>query len=141
MDKQSLQDRLLRLRDYLGLLDEVKSQGLERYRRDPLLRGAGERYFQLSLEILLDIGSHVIAQHGLSKPDTYADIFRVLADSDLIADDLYGELEGLAGFRNLLVHDYLRLDSNRVFQLLQEKLPLLERLASTYEGLIEPEEH
>ena len=102
-----------------------------------MLRGAGERYLQLSIEILLDLGSHIIAARGLAAPDTYADVFHILAEGGLLPDAVHRQVEGMAGFRHLLVHDYLRLDPERVFALLVEKLPVLEELARLYEGIAE----
>jgi uncharacterized protein YutE (UPF0331/DUF86 family) len=42
-------------------------------------------------------------------------------------------LRGLAGFRNLLVHDYARVDPGRVREMLQTRLPDLEAFAAAVE--------
>jgi len=135
VDKELVEERLRRLEEYLALLRDIEKRGVNAYMADPLLRGASERYLQLGLEILLDIGSHIIADRGLRKPDSYADIFQILTENDVLPAEFNMQLEGMAGFRNLLVHDYIRLDSHRVFQLLTEKLPVLEELAVRYRAL------
>ncbi|RCX32269.1 type VII toxin-antitoxin system HepT family RNase toxin [Thioalbus denitrificans] len=141
VDKDLVAERLQRLDEYLHHLRDIEKKGKVAYLSDPLLRGAGERYLQLGLEILLDIGSHIIADRGLSKPETYADIFRLLHEAGLLPEPLNRKLQGLAGFRNILVHDYLKLDSERVFQLIRDKLPVLEELADHYANLNQSDLH
>lgn len=136
VDSQLLLERVQRLHEYLGLLQQVAARGEAAYLADPLLRGAGERYLQLSLEIVFDLGSHIIAERGLETPDTYADILRVLGKADILPAELQAGTAGMAGFRNLLVHDYLRLDPARVFRLLVEKLPVLEAIADVFEQTV-----
>lgn len=45
-------------------------------------------------------------------------------------------LEGMGAFRNLLVHDYVRLDLDRVYAVIESKLKDLEALAKAYAKLL-----
>lgn len=63
----------------------------------------------LAIECMLDIGNHIISDRDYPKPETYAEIFRILADKGVISEQLFYSLEGMAAFRNVLVHDYLKL--------------------------------
>jgi DNA-binding transcriptional regulator WhiA len=58
------------------------------------------------------------------------------AENKVISAKLLRELEGMAAFRNILVHDYLRLDREKVYQLLQTRLKYIEQLAKVYAGLL-----
>lgn len=127
--------RLERLREYLKILKQVRQTGISEFKNDPLVHGAAERYLQLAIECLLDIGNHVIADRGLPKPESYSQILPILAREQLIPAATMEQLEGMAAFRNLLVHDYLRLDLERVYQILQEKLPHMEALGSVYAAI------
>ena len=42
----------------------------------------------------------------------------------IISENLTSRLEGIAGFRNILVHEYGDIDRRRVYQYLLEKLEL-----------------
>jgi uncharacterized protein YutE (UPF0331/DUF86 family) len=129
-------ERLEKLGEYLKTLQAVQKYDLQRFKTDPFIHGAAERYLHLSIECLLDIGNHIIADRGYSKPETYSDIFRILSEENIISPVLLQELEGMAAFRNLLVHDYVRLDLDRVYRIIQEKLPHLNELACVYSGLL-----
>jgi uncharacterized protein YutE (UPF0331/DUF86 family) len=75
---------------------------------------------------VLDIGSHVIAEEGLGAPEDNHGILDCLASAGAIATGLHERTRGLAGFRNLLVHDYLSIDHATVHDLLQRLDDLVE---------------
>ncbi len=136
VNKAVLAARLERLRDYLAILESIRNYDVDRFVKDPFIHGTAERNLHLAIECLLDLGNHVISDRGYPKPESYADIFRLLAERDVIPKDLFEELAGMAAFRNVLVHDYLRLDRKRVYQILHEKLPLLKKMGQIFTELL-----
>jgi uncharacterized protein YutE (UPF0331/DUF86 family) len=136
VNKAVLATRLERLREYLGILESVLQYDVHRFVRDPYIYGTAERNLHLAIECLLDIGNHVISDRGYPKPETYADIFRILGDREVISLSLLHELEGMAAFRNVLVHDYLRLDRKKVYRIIQDKLGHMKKLGEVYAGLL-----
>lgn len=105
---------------------------MDKFTTDPFIHGAAERYLHLAIESLLDIGNHIISDQGFRKPETYTDIFQILAEQHIIPPELLKELEGMAAFRNILVHDYLRLDLEKIYHFIQKKISSLEGLAMVY---------
>lgn len=67
-----------------------------------------------AVQVVIDLAISICVRMGLGSPPTYADAFRRLADAGVIADDLADRLARAAGFRNLIVHGYGRLDLRRV---------------------------
>ncbi|HVR29233.1 MAG TPA: HepT-like ribonuclease domain-containing protein, partial [Thermoanaerobaculia bacterium] len=65
-----------------------------------------------------------------------ADVFRSLRESGVIDGDLADRLEGMARFRNLLIHVYADVDDRRVHEFLQTDLEDLRRLARAILGLV-----
>ncbi len=136
VNRAILELRLERLREYLSILESVLQYDVTRFTADPFIYGTAERNLHLAIECLLDIGNHIISDSGYPKPETYADIFRILRDREVISPSLLQELEGMAGFRNLLVHDYLRIDREKVYGILKEKLPSMKRLGEIFANLL-----
>ena len=75
---------------------------------------ATERGLQLGAEIALDVGNHILAAHFGVAAEDHEDVLEQLAAHGVLDEALRSRLKGLGGFRNLLVHDYLRLDPERV---------------------------
>jgi len=134
--KELVAVRLEKLREYLGILKKIQQYGIERFKDDIFISATGERYLHLTIECLLDIGNHIISDYGLRKPDTYAEIFEILLENKIISKALFKELEGMAAFRNILVHDYLRLDLEKVYSILNDKLPSIEKLGMVFGCLL-----
>ncbi|HEX7534626.1 MAG TPA: DUF86 domain-containing protein [Syntrophales bacterium] len=129
-------ERLERLRQYIKILKSIQKQDIQEFKKDPFVRGAAERYLHLSIECLLDIGNHIISDRGYRKPETYAEVFQILGEKKIITQQLLNELEGMAAFRNILVHDYLKIDPSQIYRIIQEKVKALDQLGRVYASLL-----
>lgn len=76
----------------------------------------------MAIETCLDIAGHIVSDRGWRTPDGYADTFRVLAENKAIGRSLLPKLERMAGFRNVGVHHYDKVDATIVVDLLQKHL-------------------
>ncbi|EKD34938.1 MAG: hypothetical protein ACD_75C02117G0001, partial [uncultured bacterium] len=90
--------RLEKLCNYLKTLKAIRKFDLETFKKDVFIHATAERYLHLSIECLLDVGSHLISDRGCRKPDTYSEIFEILAEEGVISTTLLKELEGIAAF-------------------------------------------
>lgn len=114
--------RLTKLDEYLRILRGLQRYDLEAFVADPEHYGSAERFLQLALETLLDMGNHVIAELRLGTVDSYRDIPSLLAEHGYLDDQLKEKWIQMIGFRNVLVHDYVDLDRKIVHQVLQQDL-------------------
>jgi uncharacterized protein YutE (UPF0331/DUF86 family) len=86
----------------------------ERLEQDQQLRWAVERGLQVAAEALFDAGAHILSAEFHDTADEYRDIPRKLAEHDVLSSDTAARLKGLAGFRNVLVHEYADIDVDRL---------------------------
>jgi uncharacterized protein YutE (UPF0331/DUF86 family) len=130
---QTLLDRLgheiAALRD-LALIDRTALF------RDENLLAAVKYRFIVAIEACIDVGRHVVASEGLRSPTDYVDVFTVLKEAELLADDIVGDLRDTARFRNLLVHGYTDVDDRRVVEILHTRLDDLDRFRVALAALI-----
>ena len=101
-------------------LEAARTVPREEYLGDTNLQDIVERNFQVAAQCLLDIGGRLIAREGLRMPRDNDDVFQVLSEGGIVTQDTATRLQGLGGFRNLLVHDYLAIDADRVYDFLGE---------------------
>jgi len=112
----AVRERLLKLEEVISTLEAI---GQPTSAGDPRDAWARERGLQLGAEIVLDVGNHILSAHfGVSAQD-YEDIIAQLGARGVLEPELRARLKGLGGFRNILVHGYLRLDPARVEAYLQ----------------------
>ena len=89
--------------------------------RSGMRRRACERAFQLAGENLLDICNMIISDEGLGIPIDSKDYISKLYQCGIIPESLSSRLEELTGFRNLLVHQYGRVDDSIAYRSLQDE--------------------
>ena len=91
-----------------------------------------ERLAELVAQSILDFAAMLASRDAGRKPGTYRQLARWLAERAGLGEELAAFLEGLAGFRNILVHMYVELDKEleeRAFRAILENTPrVLEAL-------------
>ena len=112
------------------------SISLERMRTDRDARNMVLHAMLLSIQASIDIANQLIAQRGLRTPATYRETFEILSEAAVLPTELGEELADLAGFRNVLVHLYWRLDLHRAHQILQQGLAPLRQFQETIRQLL-----
>src|SRR5438034_11069335 len=98
-----------------------------RFVSDPLVYGNAERYLQLAIQAVLDVSNHIVSDMNLNLPADSQELFELLAKHKVLSVRLSRKLAPMAGFRNLLVHEYLEIDRHRVYRILKGELEDFER--------------
>ena len=129
VDPESIEARFDHLGDLLDELEQIRAAGREAYSESFERRLAAQHAVQLAIQICVDIGASLIAELGLRTPDDYKGIFPALRESLGLDPALVASLSAAAGMRNVLVHAYLEVDDDRVWEAL-ERLDDLRRFAA-----------
>src|SRR3989338_6914846 len=111
--------KLDRLDEYLRYLLALQKVNKKSFLRDYHAYGLAERYLQLSIEAMLDIGKLIIIANHFRKPEDNQDIFTILEEQKVLTRALLRRLDGIAQFRNILVHDYEKINREIIYQKLQ----------------------
>ena len=122
VDVKILNARLLKLDEYLGILERLQGYSKSEFLDNPERYGSTERFLQLTIECVNDMGNHVVSDEALGQVEWKTDIPARLLDHKLIDQALHDEWIKMIGFRNALVHDYVEVDREIVFRVLHTKL-------------------
>lgn len=114
LDRERLNSHLQRLEDYVERLERIRTEGKERFLMDDLRQGATERYLQMAIETIINMGNHIIAARNLKPPQEYADVFRTLGEAGILDSTAVSRYVEMARFRNRLVHVYWQVDKEQV---------------------------
>lgn len=116
---EALRERLAKLEEVVERLREVARVGRDEFLRDYEPRWLAERGLEIAAQAILDIGNHILAGEFGESATEYEGIVRGLGARGVVSAELANRLRGLGGFRNILVHGYLTIDSTRVYEALQ----------------------
>lgn len=113
--------RLAHLGAVLTQLERLRALSVQE-RADPLFHLAAERALHVSIEVVLDVGHHVLAGRGHPIPATYREVVPALVKHGIFPAELGVRLDGIAGMRNILVHDYVQVDPGQVWAVIEQRL-------------------
>jgi uncharacterized protein YutE (UPF0331/DUF86 family) len=118
LNKETIQDKLFRLKANTDMIEDiVKLSDNELLKgKDHFKYTALEHILQLSIQIILDIGSHILAQDFHENPTTYNEVILLLGEQNIITNEFAKAHEDMAKFRNKLVHDYGNIDQTKVIE-------------------------
>jgi len=77
---------------------------------------------QRACEQCIDLANHTIKAKKLGLPKDSRESFRLLAVAGIIPSELVRRLEGMVGFRNILVHEYQRMDLGLMVEVIKNHL-------------------
>ena len=138
IDRDTVFQLLETLEERLRRLSSLATVSLDEYSSDPGLQDRVERNLEVAIQCCIDIGTHVLASLGEATPESYKEVFVRLGHLGFISPDLSSNLARMAGFRNILVRGYLKLDPQRVHQYLG-RLDDLRDFARAVASMLDPE--
>lgn len=116
------------LSERLARLEPLRDRPRTDFDQDPYLRDIVERNLEIAVQCCIDISHRIISLEGARKPVDYYDAIVRMGELGVLPADFARHLAPLAGFRNILVHDYLDVDWDEVYRTLH-RLEELERFA------------
>lgn len=122
VDKQLIGRKIAQIDDYLNQIQEFSTLSLRSYKKDWKTQRIIERTLQILIEVCIDLANHIISDQGMRVPVGYADTFQVLMENGVIRKKLFETMEKMAKFRNVVVHQYEKIDPVIVVSILHKNL-------------------
>lgn len=130
------EDRVTRLSSEISValngLREISDLSPEEFLHKKHLIAGAKYYLIVSIEAVIDLSNHLISQNNLRVSESYADTFKILADSDIIPEDLALRLMEMTKFRNRLVHIYWDIDDEIIYDVINEDIRDIEEFIDIY---------
>jgi len=114
--KESIERCIKQIRVYYALPSE------RCFADDYLKQDAIAVNMQRACEQCIDLANHTIKRKKLGLPKASKASFRLLAQNDILPQELARNLENMVGFRNILVHQYQELDIQLMIAVIKHHL-------------------
>ncbi len=132
VNAEVIRKRLNKLDEYLAILQKLQAYSKDEFLKEPEHYGSAERFLQLSIEAISDIGNHLVAGLNLGVVNWQSDVPALLSQHGYLDDPLKDQWIRLLGFRNILVHEYLDIDRTIVYDVLQQHLEDVENVKNVF---------
>ena len=91
---------------------------------------------QMAIQNCIDIAAHIISEEGFGVPGSTNEMFYLLEENGYVGTELTEKMVKAVGFRNLIVHEYGRVELKQVFEVAQNNIEdLNEYLRSIFRKL------
>ncbi|MBU3965325.1 DUF86 domain-containing protein [Patescibacteria group bacterium] len=137
INKKSISEKLELLNEAIRKLDEIKLLKRDEFASDFFIHDTAIRNLVLGIEIIVDIGNHILSETFQSSAKFYKDVIIDLGEGKVIPKDFAKENAEMADFRNLIIHAYGKLDIKQVYQNLQKSPDIFRKFAKYYIKFLE----
>jgi uncharacterized protein YutE (UPF0331/DUF86 family) len=117
-DQETILVRLNALKNYLQELDHYAQYSPEELKADFVKYRATQHSLLLAAQAIVDIAMHIVAGDFDVSVESYRQAILELGNKGVVEAELATRLAPFAGFRNILVHDYLVVDQAIVSDIL-----------------------
>ncbi|TYP69679.1 uncharacterized protein YutE (UPF0331/DUF86 family) [Nitrosomonas communis] len=89
--------------------------------KDQLRLDAVAMNLQRAAELTIDIANHLVKIRKLGLPRDSRESFTLLAQAGIIDETMMRKLQGMVGFRNILVHEYQELNMQILVDVIEHR--------------------
>jgi len=122
-----VENKISAVKKYLKILEEYKKYSVKELETDINIKGAVERYLYLAVQATIDLADAYIAYKKFRKPSTLSESFHILNEEKIISDNLADKMVKMTGLRNIIVHDYEKINYEIIVDVLQNRLKDIEK--------------
>jgi uncharacterized protein YutE (UPF0331/DUF86 family) len=130
VDKHLIARKITRIDDNLKEVKKFSSLSQDNFLNDKTAQGAILFYLTQAIQLCVDIAFHIVSDEGWELPGSQTEAFGELRKKGVIDEELMTTFIKIIGFRNMVIHDYEKLDMGRVFAIYQHHLNDLYRYCS-----------
>ena len=72
--------------------------------------------------MMIDIATHIVVDNNMGNPETLGEAFSILNKEKYLNDDEAKIYRNMVGLRNILSHEYLKIDKRIIYSVLKNNL-------------------
>lgn len=131
LNKKTIQEKLFKLQESIKILEELRKRGRAAFFADRIVQDSAILNMFTSIEMITDIGNHIITEVFQKQAKNYKEIIVLLGDTGVVPVGFSKENEDMTKFRNLVAHDYHKITPEGIYENLQ-KAPDIFRAFAKY---------
>jgi len=137
IEHETIQKKLVRLERNIGILKTYIPIEQQVFEEDYTILGATLHYLVESIEIIVDIGNHILAEEFSESADTYANVIRKLGTHGIVSNQFAMDNEAMVRFRNRVIHVYDDIDLKEVHCYLKKAPDVFQEFARQFACFLE----
>lgn len=120
--ENKINDKIIEIDSFLSELSEIVPSNYNQYVSNSRDRAACERFFEKIVEAVVDIGFMIVKIKKLQIPSSDREVFIILGKNKVIPSGLAIKLSEAKGMRNILAHEYGKVNDQLIYKTLKEEI-------------------
>lgn len=117
-----IRQRLNKISYSLKKIERYKDLSLDEFLEDDIAQDVVEYNLFIAINMMVDIATHIVIDNNLGNPETLGDAFNILNKEKYLSDEETKTYKNMVGLRNILSHEYLKIDKKIIYNVLQNNL-------------------
>ena len=117
-----IRDKIEEIETYLEEFETIVPETFEEYESNIIKKAACERYAEKIIEAIVDLAFLVVKEKNFRKPENDKQTFDIFYENKIIDIGLCNKLKDAKGMRNIISHQYGKINDELVFNSLTEEL-------------------
>jgi len=117
-----INDKIQEIEKFLEELESVLPKDLDEYLNNFKIKAICERHFEKIVEAVVDISFLIIREKKFESPTDDENSFEILSNHNIISKELSIKLKAAKGMRNIIAHEYGKIDDKLVFEAVTQEL-------------------
>ena len=119
VDKDLIMAKAGSVRKHLNRIEMKRSVDLKTFLSDIDRQESILFNIQMAVQNCIDMAAHIISDEGFGVAGSTNAMFYLLEENGYLDTDLTEKMVRAVGFRNLIVHEYVRVELEQVFEIAQ----------------------
>jgi len=120
VDRAIVTARIGQIERCLGRSERKRPESLDDFRHDQDSQDILIFNLIQALQGCIDLAAHIVSDEGFGMVGSTNEFFYLLEEQEIITPELTEKMVRAVGFRNLCVHEYGRVDLDRVYDIAAE---------------------
>ncbi|NLW40436.1 MAG: DUF86 domain-containing protein [Tissierellia bacterium] len=117
-----IKQRLNQLSTSLKKIERFKGISLEEFLEDDIIQDVIEYNLFIAINMMIDIATHIVVDNNMGNPETLGQAFSILNKEKYLNDEETEIYRKMVGLRNILSHEYLKIDKNIIYNIFKNNL-------------------
>jgi uncharacterized protein YutE (UPF0331/DUF86 family) len=127
VDKDLIIAKASSVKRHLNRIKEKRDTDLKTFLKDLDRQESILFNLHMAIQNCIDIAAHIISEQGFGVPGSTNEMFYLLEDNGYIYVDITEKMVKAVGFRNLIVHEYGKVELKQVFEVAKKEIEDLEK--------------
>ncbi|MCM2283321.1 MAG: DUF86 domain-containing protein [Desulfobacula sp.] len=126
VDKDIILAKSSAVRKHIKRIKDLPLKDFQTFQNNPDYQDILLFNIQLAVQNCFDIAAHIISDEDLGIPGSTNEMFYTLEENGYLTRDITEKMVRAVGFRNLIVHEYVNLKLDRVYEISKKDINDLE---------------